>query len=497
MNALPALVCVPLAGASIIWLTDRLSATRRSGPWAITLMTLTLELLLLLWASFQGTSHQGPWLNHFSIPWVPPLGIAFRLDMDGLSLSMLWLTILLSLACVLLTTRHIRDSSGTFHALLLATISGTVGTFLATDLFLFFFFWELMLVPVFFLLCGWGHESRYRAAIKFFLFTQGSGLLMLLSILGLVIINFQETGILTFDYFVLANTHLSPLLSMLLMLGFFIPFAVKLPVVPVHVWLPDTHTQAPTAGSVILAGILLKTGGYGMIRFNLMLFPEAVERFAPYAMLLGLMGILYGAWLACAQSDIKRLIAYSSISHLGFVMLGIFSVSPAGLQGAIIQMLAHGLSTGGLFIIAGAIQDRLHTRDIVTIDGLWESMPRLSSVGLFFAIASLGIPGLGNFAGEFLVLLATWSVSPFIAILATGGLILASVYSLKLVNGVFLAPSSSRAEPVSDFHAGQMSILGILMTLLVILGLYPQPIMTFSLPSPATITTSNSGKNAS
>ncbi|MDN7354861.1 complex I subunit 4 family protein [Acetobacter senegalensis] len=488
MNPLPALVLLPLLGGTVAWLADRSNTANqqptRNISWRITLMVLTLETVLLLITTFRHHTLPGPWLDHFSIPWIPVMGIAFQLDMDGLSLSLLWLSLILSFPCVLLATRQITTNAGAFHFLFLATLTGIIGTFLATDLFLFFFLWELMLVPMFVLISAWGHEDRHRAAIRFFLFTQGSGLLMLLSILGLVITHYRETGILTFNYFALANTPLSPFLSMLLMLGFFIAFAVKLPVVPVHVWLPAAHTQAPTAASVLLAGLMLKTGGYGMIRFNLMLFPEAAIRFAPVAMGLGIAGILYGAWLSCAQNDVKRLIAYSSISHMGFVLLGIFTGSNTGLQGAIIQMLAHGLSTGALFIIAGSIQDRLHTRDMAQIGGLWASLPRLSSAGLFFAVASLGMPGLGNFTGEFLVLLATWHVNSIVAALTATGLVLAAIYSLRMVNRIFLAPSRTSPSHAKDFSAGQMTILSALMILLVVLGVHPQPIMTLSMPSP-------------
>ncbi|NHN85447.1 NADH-quinone oxidoreductase subunit M [Acetobacter musti] len=492
MSPLPALVLLPFLGGIAAWLADRPRAAtvlrNREAPWRISLMVLVIETLLLLAATLRPSIHNGPWTDHFSVPWIPAMGIAFRLDMDGLSLSLIWLTLILSLPAVLLATRQVKTNAGAFHFLFLSTITGIIGTFLATDLFLFFFFWELMLVPMFVLISAWGHEDRQRAAIKFFLFTQGSGLLMLLSILGLVIAHYRATNVLTFDYFILAATPLSPSLSLLLMSGFFIAFAVKLPVVPVHVWLPDAHTQAPTACSVLLAGVLLKTGGYGMIRFNVMLFPEAASRFAPVAMALGVAGILYGAWLSCAQNDIKRLIAYSSISHLGFVLLGIFTGSQTGMQGAIIQMLAHGLSTGALFLIAGSIQDRLHTRDMRQIGGLWAAMPRLSGAGLFFAVASLGMPGLGNFAGEFLVLFATWHVSPPMAVLAATGLVLAAIYSLRMVNGIFLAAPLASPKPVTDFPAGQMAVLGCVMAFLLVLGLYPQPFVTFSAPSPPAVT---------
>ncbi|MCE2564572.1 NuoM family protein [Komagataeibacter sp. FNDCF1] len=493
MNALPALVLLPIMGGGLAWMTGRMlpdvTPSRHNASWWVVLATLTVETLVLAMVTFAHHAHPGPWLEHFSMPWIPAMGIAVRLDMDGLSLSLVWLSLILCFLCTFLATGRVTAHAGAFHFLFLATLTGIIGTFLATDLFLFFFFWELMLVPMFVLIAAWGHEDRQRAAMKFFMFTQGSGLLMLLSILGLVIAHARQTGVLTFDYFALAHTPLSPALSMLLMAGFFIAFAVKLPVVPVHVWLPDAHTQAPTAASVLLAGILLKTGGYGMIRFNVMLFPDAASRFAPIAMGLGVAGILYGAWLSCAQDDVKRLIAYSSISHMGFVLLGIFAGSRMGMQGAIMQMLAHGLGTAALFLIAGAIQDRLHTRDMYRIGGLWAAMPRLSGTGVFFAVASLGMPGLGNFTGEFLVLLATWHVSPETATLAAMGLVPAAIYALRMVNRIFLAAPRADLPSPEDFPARHMAVFACIMTFLIVLGLYPQPFTTFSAPSSPSVTT--------
>ena len=311
---------------------------------------------------------------------------------------------------------------------------------MALDLFLFFFAWEVMLIPMYFLIVLWGHEDRIYAGIKFFLFTQGSGLLMLLAILALAFVHRQTTGTFTFDYFQLLGTQMHPTAETLDHAWLLRRLHRQTTAVPFHTWLPDAHTQAPTAGSVILAGVLLKTGAYGLLRFVVPLFPLAAMRFAPVAMLLGVIGIIYGALLAYGQNDVKRLVAYSSVSHLGFVLLGIFAWNVLALQGVVMQMLAHGVSTGALFIIAGALQERLHTRDMRRLGGLWANMPLLSAVGMFFAIASLGLPGLGNFIGEFLILLGTYQLHPAFAAVAALGVITAAAYSLILVQRTFHGP---------------------------------------------------------
>ena len=260
---------------------------------------------------------------------------------------------------------------------------------------------------------------------------------MLLAILGLYFLHGRSTGEYTFDYKRLLGTHLTPQAAMWLLLGFAAAFLVKLPAVPLHTWLPDAHTEAPTAGSVILAGLLLKTGAYGLLRFAVPLFPEAAARFAPAAMILGVAGILYGAVLAFAQTDFKRLVAYTSVSHLGFVLIGVFAWNTLALQGAVLQMVCHGLSTGALFMLVGALDDRIHTRDMRRMGGLWTAVPRMGAATLFFALASLGLPGLGNFVAEFLVLLGTFQVSPAIAVVATAGLVTATVYALAMMQRTF------------------------------------------------------------
>jgi NADH-quinone oxidoreductase subunit M len=337
---------------------------------------------------------------------------------------------------------------------------------------------------MYFLVALWGHSApgglgRVQAATKFFIYTQASGLLMLLSILGLVMANYGQTGVVTFDYHELLNTQLSSGLEWVLMLGFFIAFAVKFPIVPFHGWLPDTHSQAPTAGSVDLAGILLKTAAYGMMRFAIPLFPNASAEIAPLAMWLGVVGIIYGAFVALRQDDIKRLIAYSSISHMGFVLIGIYSFNTLALQGVIVQMLAHGLSAAGLFIISGQLYERLHTRDLRQMGGLYARMRSLPPIAMFFAAASVGLPGLGNFVGEFLILLGAFKVNAVVTMFAASGLVLGAVYALMMVQrSIHGAPKSD--TPITDLSWRELGMMLSLMALLLGLGLYPQPVLDTS-----------------
>jgi NADH-quinone oxidoreductase subunit M len=300
---------------------------------------------------------------------------------------------------------------------------------------------------------------------------------MLLAILGLYFIHGSQSGTYTFDYFQLLGTSLSVGSGRLLMFGFLAAFAVKLPVVPFHTWLPDAHSQAPTAGSLILAGLLLKTGAYGLIRFVLPLFPAASVEFAPWAMLLGVIGILYGAKLAFAQTDLKRLVAYTSVSHMGFVILGVFAFNQLAMQGVVMQMITHGISTGALFILAGVIYERVHTRDITLMGGFWTKAPFMGTVGLVFVLASLGLPGLGNFIAEFLTLLGSWQADHVLTILAAIGVVAATVYSLRIMQKVFLGKTVSD-KVLSDLSLREKFILIPLVVAIIWLGLFPQPIFT-------------------
>ena len=482
------LIVLLLAGGVLAGLSER--RDDKAPRWiSLCVIALALFYFLATVANFSSDQLQlvpdardaSTWLIHYRADWIPHFGISFELALDGLSLVMVVLTLVLGGIAVISSWDEIDYRPGFFQANLLWILAGVLGVFLALDLFLFFLFWEVMLVPMVFLIVIWGHENKAYAAMKFFLFTQISGLLMLLAILVLVYIHSSATGQLSFSYFDLLGTHIGGELGFWVMLGFFLAFTVKLPAFPFHTWLPDAHTQAPTAGSVILAGILLKTGAYGLIRFTLPLFPEQSLAFAPVAMAMGVAGIIYGAVLAFAQTDFKRLVAYSSVSHMGFVLLGIYAWNSLALQGAVMQMLAHGLSTAALFMIAGALQQRLHTRDMRLMGGLWHNMPRMGATAMFFAIASLGLPGMGNFVAEFLVLLGLFEVSPLTAALAALGLITAAIYALIMMQRTFQGQADSSRE-LADYGPREMATMAVMIVGLLWLGVYPQAVFELTQP---------------
>lgn len=424
----------------------------------------------------------GPWMAELNLPWMPSLGIRLHLAVDGFSLLLIFLTGFLGIMALGSAWTEISEKTGFFHLNLMWVLAGIIGVFSAMDLFLFYFFWELMLVPMYFLIAVWGHENRFYAAVKFFLFTQISGLLMLVGILALFFIHGRATGVYTFDYMELLGTDLSPAAGFWLMLAFFAAFAVKLPAVPLHTWLPDAHTQAPTAGSVILAGLLLKTGAYGLMRFAVPLFPDAAAAFAPYMMALGVISILYGALMAFAQQDLKRLVAYTSVSHMGFVLLGIFSFNRVALQGVVVTILAHGVSTSALFILVGSIQERIHTRELSQMGGFRASAPRLAGALMLFSMASMGLPGLGNFVGEFLVLIGTYHASIGMTAAATVGFITATIYAVWIIQRVLHGPDRGAWKASTDLNIREMTIAGALALAIFWLGLYPTPVLNTAAP---------------
>ena len=475
---LAGLIILLIGCGMLAWLAGRWNNIL---PRIISLVGISVQLLVVvwLWLAHQRGSASALWIMSYTHSWIPAFGIQIKLAVDGLSLLMLALTSFLGILSVLTSWKEVNKRVGFFHFNLLFVLAGITGVFVSLDLFLFYFSWEVMLIPMYFLISIWGNENRTYAAYKFFLFTQGSGLLMFLSILGLYLVHGHNTGVFTFDYEQLLSTVMAPQTAFLLMLGFVVAFIVKLSTVPFHSWLPDAHTQAPTAGSVILAGLLLKTGAYGLIRFVLPLFPQASHQFAPVAMLLGVISILYGAKLAFAQTDLKRLIAYISVSHMGFILLGIYAFNEMAMQGVVMQMVAHGISTGGLFIIAGTLHERIQTRDIGQMGGLWARLPKMGAMGLVFVMASLGLPGLGNFVAEFLILTGSFMANKTLTIIATLGLVAATIYSLRIMQKVFYG-KEQKQWTIADFSIREMGIMTCLVIAILWLGLFPSAVLTVS-----------------
>ena len=482
------LIIVPMAGGLIAWILARINSS--FARWtAFIALFINLLLSITIWVEQPLAGQPTQWIAKYMVPWIPSFGISFSLAIDGLSLLMVILTFFLGILAVLTSWNEITYKTGFFHFNLLWVLAGITGVFLTMDLFLFYFFWEVMLIPMYLLIGIWGHENRRYAAYKFFIFTQASGLLMFLAILGLYYAHGDSTGTFTFDYFQLIKTTFDGSTGRWLMLGFLAGFIVKLPVVPFHSWLPDAHSEAPTAGSLILAGLLLKTGAYGLLRFVLPIFPNEAHEIAPWAMLLGVVGILYGALLAFSQTDLKRLVAYTSVSHMGFVMLGVFAFNELALQGVVMQMITHGISTGALFILAGSLYERIHTRNIELMGGFWKQMPFMGTVGMIFAMASLGLPGLGNFIAEFLTLVGAWQASHKLTILATIGLVAATVYSLRIVQKVFHGTENEQEHPLHDLTLREKLILVPLVISIIWLGLFPQTALNVSKPMVQTLTT--------
>jgi NADH-quinone oxidoreductase subunit M len=475
------LIAVPFVAGLLAWISGRWGDTW--SRWiALIGITVDMAIAVALWVRSWGAPlDSGGWIVQLNLPWIDQLGIRFELALDGLSLLLVLLTAFLGIVAVAASWTEIQERVALFHFHLLWVLSGILGVFLAVDLFLFYFFWEMMLVPMYFLIGMWGHERRIYAAVKFFIFTQISGLLMLIAIVALYMAHGRATGVYTFDYVQLLGTPLGPRAAWWLMLGFFGAFAVKLPAVPVHTWLPDAHTEAPTAGSVVLASLLLKTGAYGLLRFVLPLFRDAASAFAPVAIGLGVIGVLYGAVLAFGQTDLKRLVAYTSVSHMGFVLIGVFAGTPLALNGAILQILCHGISTGALFVLVGGLQERTHTRDISRLGGLWDVAPRMGGMTMFFALASMGLPGLGNFIAEFLVLIGAWQVSPVATAIASVGLIISTVYALWMVQAAF---QGREREPhrIGDLGRREMVMQAALIAAIVWLGIFPQTFVETTAP---------------
>jgi NADH-quinone oxidoreductase subunit M len=474
------MILVLLLAGFLAWITGKWSSFM---PRIISLVAILIDAILLLVIYMKSDpGADKSWIINYKADWIPQFGINLHFALDGLSMLLLVLTLFIGFLAVIISWNEISERTGFFHFNILWILAGIIGVFTSLDLFLFYFFWELMLIPMYFLIGIWGHENRIYASYKFFIFTQAGGLLMFIAIIALYFIHGRNTGIYTFDYEELIGTEMSVITGFLLMSGFLAAFLVKLPAVPIHNWLPDAHTEAPTAGSLILAGLLLKTGAYGLLRFVLPLFPGPSAAFAPVGMILGIAGILYGAKLAYSQTDLKRLVAYTSVSHMGFILLGVYAFNTIALQGVVIQIIAHAISTGALFILVGQLQERVHTRDINRMGGLWKQVPVMGSMGLVFALASLGLPGFGNFVAEFLVMAGLFKVNILITALASLGLVASMIYSLRIVQKVFFGTKTDLKE-FRDFSLRENLVYASLVIVIFYIGLFPQKIIDSAEPA--------------
>jgi len=482
MGLLTLVVFSPLAGGALLALLPREPAAGvRRAALVFALVPLLASLAML--ARFQ------PGVAEFQLveraTWIPQWGIGYRLGVDGVSLFLVLLTTILTPIVVLASWGDIQRRVKEFFVFLLVLETGMLGALVALDLFLFYVFWEVMLVPMYFLIGVWGGPRRIYAAIKFVLFTMVGSLLMLVAILYCAWRMRDAGGVMTFGYEDwLTRLHLPPREQLWLFAAFALAFAIKVPIFPLHTWLPDAHVEAPTGGSVILAGVLLKMGTYGFLRFALPLFPAAVESAGPVILTLAVVGIVYGALVATVQPDLKKLVAYSSVSHLGFVMLGLFALTPTAVAGSVYQMLNHGLSTGGLFLLVGMIYERRHTRRIVDFGGLWTAMPVYAALFLVVMLASLGLPGLNGFVGEFLILLGAFRDWPWATAVATSGVILAALYLLWMYERVMLGPLvHEENKRLLDLSRREVAVLVPIIALCFLMGVYPKPFFERIQPS--------------
>jgi NADH-quinone oxidoreductase subunit M len=495
-HLLTILILLPVIGAATTVVYSLTPGSRESHYRWIALGFTTLAFLLSL-LLIKGGGTFSTFVLEENYSWIGAVGARYHVGVDGISLWLVILTTLLMPIAVLSSWTAITKRQLTYYALMLLLQSAMIGVFVSLDLLLFYLFFEASLVPMFFLIGIWGGERRIYAAVKFFIYTAVGSLLMLVGIIALYLIHQKATGIGTFDYTLLIETLknnagvISPRAEFWLFLAFAFAFCIKVPLWPFHTWLPDAHTEAPTAGSVILAGVLLKMGTYGLLRFNFGLFPNASRQFAPIMITLAVIGIIYGALVAMVQPDVKRLVAYSSVSHMGFVVLGLFSFTEQGMQGALYQMLNHGVSTGALFLFVGMIYERRHTRMISEFGGLARPMPWFSALFVIASLSSIGLPFLNGFVGEFLIMLGSWTSAAvnhtwIVTMLAGTGVIWAAVYMLWMLQRVVFGVKTSEANAkLLDLNAREVALVLPLLALMLFMGVYPAPFLNRSRASVA------------
>jgi NADH-quinone oxidoreductase subunit M len=469
---LSAIIFSPLVGALLLLLVpgERLAALRR-GALALSLVPFVLSCVVL--AEFH--PEEAGFQFAEQVAWIPQWGISYAVGVDGVSLFLVLLTTLLTPLVVLWSWGDVTKRAKAYFMLLLVLETGMSGALLATDLFLFYVFWELMLIPMYLIIGVWGGPRRIYAAVKFVLFTLVGSLLMLVAILYLAAAT-RAAGPLSFAYERMLALDLTTAEQTWLFAAFALAFAVKVPLFPLHTWLPDAHVEAPTGGSVILAGVLLKMGTYGFLRFALPLFPEAAVQAGPLLVGLAVSGVVYGAVVAMMQSDLKKLVAYSSVSHLGYVMLGLFAFNVEGVVGGLYQMLSHGISTGALFVAVGVIYERRHTRAIAEFGGLWRQVPIYAAIFLVVTLSSVGLPGLNGFVGEFLIMLGAFARWPAATAVAASGVVLAAVYMLWMYQRVMFGPlANPENQNVRDLSMREIAVFAPLVVLILVMGVYPEP----------------------
>jgi NADH-quinone oxidoreductase subunit M len=476
---------IPIVGL-IILLFLREETQRETIKWtALGTSLVTFAISLLLWFGFDRTNPNLQFVQQLN--WIPSFGISYYVGVDGLSILLILLTTFIMPLAILFSFRqHVLEERGRqklYYIFMLLLEFAMLGVFMVQDLFMFYIFWEVTLVPMYFLIGIWGAEERIYAAIKFFLYTMAGSILMLLAILY-VGINAGTFSVPDITAGIQSGTIVFPFsdifsVQSLLFLGFLIAFAIKVPIWPLHSWLPDAHVQAPTAGSVMLAGVMLKLGTYGIVRFCLPMFPEAAQAWAPFIAALAVIGIIYGAWVSYAQTDVKKLVAYSSVSHLGFVVLGIFALTAAGIQGGILQMVNHGISTGGLFLLVGILYERRHTKALNAFGGIWKVLPVFGGLSLIITLSSMGLPGLNGFVGEFTILLGAIDSEILgfgFTLFATLGVILAAVYMLYMYQKVFMGEVvSEENQNLEPLHWQEYAVLIPIIVVIFLIGLQPAP----------------------